>query len=186
MSNADPSKLALECFWDAVLALGYPPEDMAPAFERFYETDYQQLRHHTATVAGSRELLTWADAHGYQLVIATAPIFPDAAIRMRLEWAGVGDLPYALVTSCENMRFAKPNPLYYQEILQAIQRRPEECLMVGNDVQFDMVAGNAGIKTYLVTEDTPPPETSAQLDGWGSLAGVRDWLATQPNSPSGQ
>ena len=186
MANSDPCKLTLACFWEAVEALGHPPEEMAPGFERFYETDYEQLRNHTAVVPGSRELLEWASAQGYQLVIATAPIFPDAAIRKRLEWANVSGLPYVLVTSCENMHFGKPNPLYYQEIVDMIQRRPEECLMVGNDIRLDMVAGQVGIKTYLVTDDALPPETLAQFDGQGSLAGVRSWLEAQQAGSSGQ
>ena len=52
----------------------------------------------------------------------------------------------------ERMHFCKPNPAYYQEILELLGAKAEECLMIGNDVEEDMVAATLGIKTRLVTD----------------------------------
>jgi len=41
---------------------------------------------------------------------------------------------------------------YYEEILQQLALDPAECLMVGNDVGEDMVAGKLGMKTFLLTD----------------------------------
>jgi len=50
------------------------------------------------------------------------------------------------------MHFCKPNLEYFEEVLSFIDRKPEECLMVGNDVEEDLAAGALGMKTYLVED----------------------------------
>jgi FMN phosphatase YigB (HAD superfamily) len=55
------------------------------------------------------------------------------------------------VTSFENNHFCKPQPKFYQEILSDLKKAPQDCLMVGNDVDEDMIAGALGMKTYLIT-----------------------------------
>jgi methionine salvage enolase-phosphatase E1 len=39
-----------------------------------------------------------------------------------------------------------------QDILQKIGVKAEECLMVGNDVNEDMVAANLGMRVFLLTD----------------------------------
>ena len=33
-----------------------------------------------------------------------------------------------------------------------MELEPEDCIMVGNDVDEDMIAGNLGMKTFLLTD----------------------------------
>ncbi|NLA05681.1 MAG: HAD family hydrolase [Firmicutes bacterium] len=103
------------------------------------------------------------------MVIATNPIFPREVIYERLRWAGVERMPFDLVTSYENSRYTKPNPLYFKAILDTIDAAPEHALMVG-DEHWDMAAGSIGIKTFFVksrasnlTEHTPPPTYRGKL-----------------------
>ena len=92
-------------------------------------------------------------AQGYKVVIATSPVFPLTAIEQRLEWAGVRDFDYALITSYENMHACKPHLPYYQEILSKIGCRAEECLMVGNSFEEDIApATELGIMAFWVVE----------------------------------
>lgn len=120
--------------------------------DQFYEHDFRCLQDGITADDNARAAVDWAFRHGCEVVIATNPIFPEKATRERLRWAGVGDFPYRLVTTYENMHFCKPRLEYYQEILERIGHRPEECLMVGNDVEEDLVAAELGLKTYLVTD----------------------------------
>ncbi|MBQ1228296.1 MAG: HAD-IA family hydrolase, partial [Firmicutes bacterium] len=60
---------------------------------------------------------------------------------------------FEFMTLMDNSHFCKPNPGYYEEILDRLGLAPEECLMVGNDVQEDMSAENLGIKVFLMTDD---------------------------------
>jgi FMN phosphatase YigB (HAD superfamily) len=41
---------------------------------------------------------------------------------------------------------------YYRDILAQLGVKPEECLMVGNDVGEDMIARQLGMKVFLLTD----------------------------------
>ena len=90
--------------------------------------------------------------NNYKLIAATNPLFPKVATFARLRWAGVSPDDFELVTTYEDSTFCKPNPKYYNEILQKLNLNPEECLMVGNDVGEDMVAKTLGINVFLLTD----------------------------------
>ncbi|MEG0372037.1 MAG: hypothetical protein RR645_07070 [Clostridium sp.] len=51
------------------------------------------------------------------------------------------------------MNFCKPSVGYYYQILDIISKKPLECMMVGNDVQEDIIASKTGMKTYLITNN---------------------------------
>ena len=87
---------------------------------------------------------------GYQLVIATNPIFPEAATYERISWTGLNVEDFSLITTYENSCYAKPNLNYYKHILKTIDKDPEDCLMVGNDVKEDMCAKNIGMDVFLI------------------------------------
>ena len=48
------------------------------------------------------------------------------------------------------MHYCKPRIEYYREIMEIINKRPENCLMVGNDAEEDMVVHRLGMKTFLL------------------------------------
>ena len=127
-------------------------EDIWPLFDTFYENTFGGLEFLAQPTAISREICRTALDKGYQLVIATNPIFPEVAIRHRLTWAGLGDLPFSLITTMEDMHYCKPNPKYFVEILDKLDVSPSDCMMFGNDVQEDGVAGKIGMQTFLVTD----------------------------------
>ena len=59
---------------------------------------------------------------------------------------------FEIYTTYENIGFSKPNPSYYLEVAKILGVKPEECLMVGNDVTEDMVAETIGMKVFLLTD----------------------------------
>ena len=121
-------------------------------FEEFYRTDFQN----TAKVCGyDPEAKRCVDAvkdMGYKVVLATNPIFPAIATESRMRWAGLAPEDFDYYTTYENSCYGKPNLKYYEEILEKIGAKPEECLMVGNDVAEDMVAEKLGMKVFLLTD----------------------------------
>jgi len=153
--NTDPSKTNQQAFAeDFFPKIGCPPEVLRPIFDDFYAHDFGRLRAYTRAKPEARPIMEKVFAQGYEVVIATNPVFPRTAILQRLEWAGVADFDYKLITSYENMHFCKPRPEYYEEILAKIGRRAEECLMVGDEA-MDMAAARVGIRTFLITESDP-------------------------------
>jgi FMN phosphatase YigB (HAD superfamily) len=160
MAANDGRATNAEVFWGAFSPLvGRSRAELEPIFDAFYATDFPKLAAVTRRKPEARPVVQLANALGYDTVIATNPLFPETAVRQRMEWAGVADFPYKLVTTYENSRYAKPNLRYYDAICSHLGYPPGECLMVG-DEHFDMVAGNIGCLTYLV----PGPATALQAE----------------------
>lgn len=125
-------------------------DELEPIFMAFYAEDFPTLRAHTRLKPEARQVVQTAFDLGHAVVVATNPLFPEIAIRQRLDWAGVGDLPFDLVTTYENSRACKPNLLYFQHIAAHLGCAPQACLVVG-DEKMDMVAGHLGCTTFLVS-----------------------------------
>ena len=184
VQNVDPAQTLQrafsEVFYPAIGALG--PE-IRSAIDAFYTQQYSTLQRLVNPRPAARQLMEWAVEAGFEIVIATNPLFPLTAISQRLQWAGVGmdDFHYALVTSMERMHFSKPHPEYFAEILAMLGRRPEEALMVGNDWRSDIVAANdAGIATYWIASPAQQPRKPrpAGLVGQGDLNDFLTWAST--------
>ncbi len=133
-------------------------------FETFYEKDFAQFRSLMKPAENVRDVMLHAFDADLIVVIATNPMFPMNVQQMRLDWAGIGDLPFDLITSVENSTFCKPNLQYYQEITDKLDILPTSCIMVGNDPFNDMIAAKVGMKTYLTTDsDEMSIELSREL-----------------------
>jgi len=155
-------------------AVGYEPAELKPLFDQFYAEEFEKLRPLTHPIAEARLLVKWAFQRGLQVTIATNPLFPRSPTEQRLAWAGVpvSEFAYALVTTYEDMHATKAHPAYYCEILARLDRQPDECLMVGDDWQRDIVpAASVGIPVYWITgpEDNGPPSPEIPLIGQGKL-----------------
>ena len=161
-------------------ALGYEREELEPIFERFYAEKFPRLRSLTQPRPEARPLVEWAFERGLQVAIATNPLFPRTAIEQRLDWAGVPvtEFDYALVTTYEDMHATKEHLAYYREILARLGRQPAECLMVGDNWEWDVAnAALAGIPAYWIAEpDEAPPVQDTPLVGQGTLAGLWKWV----------
>lgn len=151
IANKEPQVLNRQAFDDVFFdAVGQCRSSMQPIIDEFYETTFPALNSLSKRYIKSTELIKAAKGRQFQLVLATNPVFPLRAIEHRLEWAGLDPRDFELITSYENMHFCKPHIEYYEEIADILGRDPRECLMVGNDVDEDLPAGEAGMKTFLV------------------------------------
>lgn len=142
-----------EVFWNLFQQI-YGPEVMKdlPLFDEFYSKRFCEAQVSCGFAPGSAELIGLLKRKGYRLVLATNPLFPATATRQRVRWAGLEPEDFELITTYENSRHCKPNPAYYQDILEQQNLKPEQCMMVGNDVSEDMVAQRLGMQTWLLTD----------------------------------
>jgi FMN phosphatase YigB (HAD superfamily) len=159
--------------------VGHARARLEPLFIEFYARDFPELRRHTRRKPEARPLVQRAFDLGYDVVIATNPLFPMAAVQHRLAWAGSADFPYRLVTTYENSRACKPNLRYFEEICAHIGHLSEACLMVGDEA-MDMVAARVGMTTFLVPGpatvldvDTPEPTCRGTLADLAALLEAR-------------
>jgi len=124
-----------------------------PRLHQFYLNEFQEVRHSCGFDPDAALLVDKVRAAGYTTVLATNPIFPAPATESRIRWAGLQPGDFVLYTTYENSTWCKPQPGYYREILDKLGLDAAECVMVGNDVDEDMVAEKLGMKVFLVTRD---------------------------------
>lgn len=140
-----------EAFWRCFARIfGEKARQDEPYFDEFYRTDFQKVRQVCGFDPKAAQTVRAIGALGLGTVLATNPIFPKVATESRIRWAGLQPEDFRLYTTYENASYCKPNPDYYREILDKLNLRPEECLMVGNDVAEDMVAETLGMKVFLL------------------------------------
>jgi len=152
------------------------PDVLMPAFEAFYQHDFQALASLTQPDPMAVPTVSSALSQNFQVAIATQPLFPLMAIETRLGWAGVGTdrYTYDMITSYDIMRACKPHPAFFTQVLEALGRQPQECLMVGDSVTSDMPASRMGIKTFWV--DRGRGQSYDGADAHGSLRDLYDLL----------
>ncbi len=117
----------------------------------FYDNDFGKLKKLAESKKEMIESIEILKSKGYDIVVATNPIFPEVAIHQRIEWADLDKDDFIHITHLEESHFTKPNIRYFKEILLKTGKDASECLMVGNHIEEDMVANEIGIETYLIT-----------------------------------
>ncbi len=145
----------------------------------FYSTDFDLLQDVVAPEPLAIDLLHFSRSCGFQVVIATEPVFPEIAIKARLKWATNSNFKPDFITSAENMHSCKNNVNYYDELCSVLDLEPEQCLMIGNSIEEDIVpAAILGMKTFLVISNGMKLSGFPFADISGSLADLLKILKT--------
>ena len=153
MVSNDGSKTNEEAFWnDAVSVYGDKILRDKYLFDEFYETEFDKIKVVCGYHSAAAEIVHSLKEKGFRVALATNPIFPARATQWRIQWAGLQPEDFELYTAYENSSYSKPNPAYYRDVLARLNVKPEECLMVGNDVGEDMIAEQLGMKVFLLTD----------------------------------
>jgi FMN phosphatase YigB (HAD superfamily) len=172
-----------DCFWgsfEKVTGLG--KSALESTFIQYYENEFDFVRPSTQVNPRSAEIIKICKDKGYQLVLATNPIFPSMATKKRVRWAELNFLDFDWITTYENSRYCKPGVKYFEEILKNLGRKPEECLMIGNDAQEDMISEQIGVTGFLLT-DCLINRNNTDISAFknGSTSELRDFLLKMPN-----
>lgn len=153
IGNMDATKTNEEAFFeDFYERVNLEAEVLNPIFEEFYEKDFNNIKKVSTQNAHMIESIQLLKEKGYTLVVATNPLFPERSVFHRIEWAGLNKDDFTFITSFEKMHYCKPQIKFYEEVLENIKKKPSTCMMVGNDINEDMVAKEIGMKTYLIED----------------------------------
>ena len=123
-----------------------------PLLDDFYEKEFDVAQKACGYTPKAAEVVGLVKSKGLRVALATNPIFPAVATKKRVAWAGLDFSDFELVTTYENSSYCKPNPAYYQSLLDNLGLAADEVLMVGNDVGEDMIASTLGIRVFLLTD----------------------------------
>ena len=152
MVRNDGSRPNETVFWDSFRAVfGDMADRDRPVLDEFYRKDFPGARAACGYTPMARATVEKCRELGLRVALATNPVFPAVATHQRIAWAGLSPEDFELVTTYEDSASCKPNLLYYHEVMGRLGVRPEECLMVGNDVVEDMVARHLGLRVFLLT-----------------------------------
>ena len=153
MIQNDGSQTNEELFWRKFIEV-HPDrlEENKENFVDFYSNIFPTLGHTCGYQPLAKDFIKALKDKGYEVIIASNPIFPLVATKARIRWAGCNPDDFKYITAYENSRFSKPNLKYYEEVLEKTGYKPEEVIMVGNDVREDMIVNKLGIDSYLITD----------------------------------
>ncbi len=162
--------------------INMPRDLLEPAIENFYDNSFPSLSALTSPNPEAGPIIDWAFSQGFRIAIATDPLLPRKATYHRLRWAGFDPEQFELISTFDHFHFSKTHPAYYAEVLGRLGWPEGPVLMVGNDLERDILpAQKLGLATYHVDEgpaSTSDPETGAR----GKLADLRPWLESVDHS----
>ena len=151
MVKNDGKNSNAEVFWEVMKQkFGERVTDDIKHFDAFYENEFLGLKKFCGYDPLVGDVVKKLKAAGKTVVLASNPIFPTVGQKNRVRFAGVDPELFDYVTAYENSHYCKPNPDYYREIFSIIGINAEDCLMVGNDVQEDMIAKTLGAEVFLI------------------------------------
>jgi FMN phosphatase YigB (HAD superfamily) len=120
----------------------------------FYKKEYCTICHKITPNFIVKDIMELLEQKSIIKVVATNAVFPEIAILERLRWVGLSSKEFKFISTYEKMHACKPSLEYYLEICDNIQVAPEHCLMVGNDLEEDMIVEKLGMDTFLINPHT--------------------------------
>lgn len=149
----DGTRTNEEVFWEKFAGiLGEEILQHKSVFEDFYRNEFQAVAKSCGKNPKAKEAVEAIKSMGYNVVLATNPLFPSIATESRIRWTGLKPEDFSLYTTYEDMNYCKPNLKYYEQVLERLGIKAEECLMVGNDVDEDMIVTELGMNVFLITD----------------------------------
>ena len=128
----------------------------------------------------AKDLVEASLSRGWQVALATNPIFPRSVVDARLAWGELDGEAFHHISSYENAHFCKPNPAYFEELLAELNVSAHACLMIGNDVLHDLSASQVGIRTCLLTPwCIKRPGVAYKADWQGRHEELLDWFVSE-------
>ena len=140
-----------EMFWKVFSSVfGEDSIKDEPVFDEFYRNEFQSVKGVCSPTPKAKYIVEMLRSKGIKVILATNPIFPKVATDSRIRWAGMEPEDFDMYTTFEDIGFSKPNLDYYRYLMDRADLDPKDCVMVGNDVDEDMVAEELGMKVFLL------------------------------------
>ena len=169
-----------QAFWNCFAQLmGEHTRKDEPIFDEYYRNEFNGVQQVCGFNPLAAETVQRAKQLGFRVALATNPLFPAIATQSRTRWAGLEPEDFLYITTYENSSCCKPNPDYYREILDKLGLRPEECVMVGNDVQEDGAAAQLGIPVFILTDCLIDRTGDVSKFLHGGFPELNEWLETR-------
>ncbi|NWF65444.1 MAG: DinB family protein [Chloroflexi bacterium] len=178
MNQSEDAMRPLRQVFDEVFypAVGIPAGALDDEIEQFYSQIFPTLQGITSQNPQANPFIDWARSQGFRLVVATDPLLPRAATLQRVRWAGLDPDDFELISTFEDFHFSKTHAAYYAEALGRLGWYDGPVLMVGNDMERDILpAKRLGLAAYFV-EAEPGSRSGPEAEPRGTLSDLRRYL----------
>lgn len=152
MINNDGTRTNEEVFWSVFSSI-YGEEKLKDKsiFDEFYSKEFKEAKQFCNENPYAKDIVDFCNSNLDFTILSTNPFFPRVGQQTRLSFIGLKDTDFDYVTDYSNSSFCKPNPMYFQNLLDKFNLNPEEVILFGNNTLEDGdCASNCGIKTYLI------------------------------------
>jgi len=182
--SEDFSRTLREVFEDVFCPqLGIGRDELEAHIQKFYSEVFPTLQNITSQNPQAKPFVDWAQAQGFRLIVATDPLLPRAATLHRVRWAGFEPAHFELISTFDDFHFSKTHAAYYAEVLGRVGWQEGPVLMVGNDMERDILpAKQLGLATFFVETEsgsTSGPEAGPR----GTLSDLRHYLESTDLAP---
>lgn len=170
VESTDATQTNADVFYDTFGSIVGPEikSQMMDILDEYYLNDFVLAKEATSQSQEMIDAVKHLKNVNKRVILATNPILPRIATDRRIEWAGFELEDFEDITRFEKNHFCKPSIQYYQEIIKDNNLIPEQCLMIGNDVEEDLIASQLGMKTWLIEDDLIHRGTEINCDWRGS------------------
>jgi FMN phosphatase YigB (HAD superfamily) len=153
MRKNDGTKTNEIVFWDACRLF---QKDLVPVMKQhiqaFYKDRFPLVKEAAKPLSFPQSWMHILKKKRLRLFLTTNPLFPSMATHQRVEWAGLSVTDFDIITTMENASFCKPNPLYFQSVLNQFNLHANDVIMIGNDWIEDTCAELVGIDTVILED----------------------------------
>ena len=140
-------------FWEACQTIQpHLVPMMKTHIKTFYAERFPLVKAAAKTISFSPSWIKILKEKGIRLFLTTNPLFPSMATYQRIEWAGLSVSDFEWITTMENASSCKPNPLYFQAVLDQFKLHAHDVIMIGNDWLEDTSAERVGIDTIVLDD----------------------------------
>lgn len=140
-----------EAFWNCFTSIfGEESIKDKELINSFYTNEFKQVKTICKDNPYVKDIIDYCRNNKLLVILATNPIFPKNATLTRMSFIDLKESDFDYITVYENSRLSKPNPKYYQMLLDKFHLKGEEVLMFGNNEYEDGIASSLGMKVYMV------------------------------------
>ena len=136
-------------FDDFCKATGLSALVLKPIFEEFYTSDFPALRCLVQVNHQGIKLVEYAIQQGFLTAIASNPVLPLTAICEQVHWAGLAPDHFKVIPAIDNFHYCKPHLEFFREVAESLGVKPENCLVVSEQMN-DIICRELGMKKFYV------------------------------------
>ena len=158
MYKNDGSKTNEKVFWEHFEKTnGKEKLKDKKVFDNFYKNEFYNTKIVCKENPLAKDIVNFCKEKVGKVILSTNPIFPKDGTIARMSFIGLKENDFDYVTAYENSSFCKPNPMYFKDLLNKFNLKPDEVILFGNSIQEDgECASSLGIKVYMVGNNIIP------------------------------